>query len=479
MHDERVVTETWPAYTAREAALADLQRAIEREPAALDARFYRASFLREHGRFDEAIGLLESILAIAPDHVETLVALSVVLVRRGRRLDARAALERAVASDEAHLGARVNLANLLAVDEPQRAEAYFAAVLERDPQFELAHRGLCTLAVIAGDMDRAARHRSAGYSGPFGRLPYYGERMPVPVVALVSTDGGNIAPATVLDPHVFLVNELFVEAYRDEPLPPHRAIVNAIADADRGGAALTLAAAIAARANVPVLNAPAAVALTGRLANAARLAGIDGIVVPQVTEIARDAPPPVPFPFIVRVPGHHMGRNMRRVNDAAAFAESLATLAGSCSLLAIPYIETRSPDGAWRKYRVMCIDGVLYPLHLAIAQRWDVHYFSAAMSERADYRTEEARFLDDPASTLGARAWTALGRIGETLALDYLGIDFGLTDDGRIVLFEANAAMTASPPDPDERFAYRRPASDAIAAAVREMVLARARSGLR
>jgi glutathione synthase/RimK-type ligase-like ATP-grasp enzyme len=91
------------------------------------------------------------------------------------------------------------------------------------------------------------------------------------------------------------------------------------------------------------------------------------------------------------------------------------------------------------------------------------------MSDRADYRAEEARFLADPQAALGARVWNALGRVRDALGLDYAGIDFGLAADGRVVVFEANAAMTVLRPDLDERFAYRVPASEAIAGALVRM----------
>ena len=53
------------------------------------------------------------------------------------------------------------------------------------------------------------------------------------------------------------------------------------------------------------------------------------------------------------------------------------------------------PDGMARKYRVMFIGGVAYPLHLAISADWKVHYFTAAMAADPAFRAEERRFLDD------------------------------------------------------------------------------------
>jgi tetratricopeptide (TPR) repeat protein len=460
----------WPAYAARETILGDLERAIAATPAALDTRFYYASFLRDHGRFADALAVFEYILNLAPQHADTLVAYGVLLARCGRRLDARATFERAVASAPAHRGALVNLANLLALDEPGRARELFLAALAGDAACEPAHRGLCGLAAAEGDAAAAAVHRAAGFaSGPFGRRPYLGATMPLPVLALVSTDGGNIPLGALLDERTFLVHEVYVEAYRGEALPPHALVVNAIADADRAPHALERAAEIARRSPRPLVNAPERIAATGRVANAARLAGLAGVVAPAARLVRRDAPQAPAFPAIVRAPGRHMGRGAALVRDAGEFAAALAALPGRQDAIAIDYVETRSPDGAWRKYRVMTIDGTLYPLHVAIAHRWDVHYFSSAMSENAGYLAEEGRFLADPRATIGAAAWAALEGVRDVLGLEYAGIDFALDADGRIVVFEANAAMTVLPPDKEDRFAYRTAASEAIARALIRM----------
>nr|WP_294546167.1 hypothetical protein [uncultured Rhodopila sp.] len=58
-------------------------------------------------------------------------------------------------------------------------------------------------------------------------------------------------------------------------------------------------------------------------------------------------------------------------------------------------IEDLGADGAARKYRVMIIDGVLYPLHPAISADWKVHYFATGMEAHAAHREEERRFLDN------------------------------------------------------------------------------------
>lgn len=61
-------------------------------------------------------------------------------------------------------------------------------------------------------------------------------------------------------------------------------------------------------------------------------------------------------------------------------------------LFVIQYIDTSAEDGLFRKYRVMMINGELYPLHVAVSKDWKVHYFTADMAKNADNRLEDAFF---------------------------------------------------------------------------------------
>jgi hypothetical protein len=151
-------------------------------------------------------------------------------------------------------------------------------------------------------------------------------------------------------------------------------------------------------------------------------------------------------------------------------------LAGD-EVLVISYLDARGPDGMSRKYRVMFVDGVMYPLHLAISADWKVHYFSSNMMHDVSYREEERRFLENMSAVLGARALAALGRICTTLGLEYAGIDFALTPDGSILLFEANASMVVFPPGPDPMWDYRRRAINEVLQAATRMLLRHAERG--
>jgi hypothetical protein len=69
----------------------------------------------------------------------------------------------------------------------------------------------------------------------------------------------------------------------------------------------------------------------------------------------------------------------------------------------------------------------------------------------------------------------ALEQINAALGLHYGGIDFAVNAAGGILFFEGNATMIMAPLAPDEKWAYRRPAFDAVFAAIRAMLLDRAR----
>jgi glutathione synthase/RimK-type ligase-like ATP-grasp enzyme len=81
-------------------------------------------------------------------------------------------------------------------------------------------------------------------------------------------------------------------------------------------------------------------------------------------------------------------------------------------------------------------------------------------------------------AVLGTRAMAALQQIQNTLGLDYGGIDFGLNERGDVLLFEANATMAVIVPDKDQRWDYRRPATERIYTAVWKMLMSRAKAAV-
>ena len=387
--------------------------------------------------------------------------------------------------------ARVNLANLLLrANRHEEARMHYEAALKADPDHAQAHQGLGAVLADNGDRDGAREHFRKGFRAhAISALPYRGNGPPVPLLQLVSSGGGNIPTAPFLDDRVFSTS-VAVTDYLDPalPLPPHRLIFNAIGDADLCEPALEAAIQLIARSRAPIINDPRAVMRSGRISNASRLAALPGVVTPRTLPVGRDflignggaawlTQQQFTFPLLLRSPGYHTGRNFILVEREAELAAAAATLPGK-ELLAIEYLDARGRDGSARKYRVMLIDGKIYPLHLAISQNWKVHYFTSDMADKPDHRQEERVFLDDMRSVIGDKAMAALGAIRDALGLDYAGVDFGLNGSGDLLLFEANATMVIASPDADPRWAYRRgPITSAIDAVV-AMIRRRAAGGI-
>jgi glutamate/tyrosine decarboxylase-like PLP-dependent enzyme len=473
----------WPPQRARESALHEIDGCIASDPGAMSLRFERACLLAEMGRTPEARNAYLDLLAREPSHRLALNNLGTLLHSTGYRTAARTAYAEAVARHPGDPMGHVNLGNVVHESgEFPSAREHYETALRLDPGHAEAHQGLAYVLAELGDEEGAQWHRRKGFEHrPVIALPYRGEGPPVSLLLLVSSVGGNIPTRNLLDDRVFGTFVVVPEFYDPKvPLPPHQVVFNAIGDADLAAPSLNAAQAVVALTTAPVVNLPSAVLATGR-ADHARLSRLPGVAMPVTVTLPREllsspeaaatvARHGFRFPLLVRTPGFHTGRHFLRVEGPEALAGAVAELPGR-ELTVIEFLNARAADGKVRKYRVMMIGGELYPLHVAISSHWKIHYFNAEMAEQADHRAEDAEFLENMPEVLGPRAMEALAHIQATLGLDYAGIDFGLSATGDLLLFEANATMVVNPPEPGERWAYRRQAVERIFAAVRRMLL--------
>jgi tetratricopeptide (TPR) repeat protein len=406
------------------------------------------------------------VLKLDPCDARALSELGAVALASNHRSAARSAYQQAVRCHPRSPAARVDLGNL-ELQDPDGAGArqHFEAALALDANFAPAHQGLARVLTAAGEHAAAAVHLRLGYSGhALMRMPFVGEGRAVRVLLLVATYYGNVSTREFLDSRQFEILVLYVEYFdAEQALPAHDVVFNAIGDAELCAPALRAAQRVLQRSRAPIINAPEAVLQSTRLNNAQRLGNLTGVLSAATWRVERAqlsafaAQRTAQFPMLLRSPGFHMGTHFIRVRHSGELLSAAAGLPGD-ELLAMEFLDARGADGMTRKYRVMFIGGALFPLHLAIASDWKVHYFSAAMASEPAFREEERRFLDDMPAVLGAAALEALLRVSTELQLDYAGIDFGLRPDGTVLLFEANATMVIAPPPPDPMWDYRRTA---------------------
>lgn len=473
--------------TVTRQLLAAIERNLQQTPDAPDLLYQQACLLDSVGESTQAEWIYRRVLTLNPDHIAALNNLGNMLLAANRRDEAHTFYLRAVAAQPSHLPSRANLGNLLMKQGKVAAAAeHFHAALAVDPTYRPAHAGLSFALVELGNPAAAAEHRRQAFADrSISITGYRGEHQPITLLELVSTTGGNIRSDTFLSDRVFQRILITTEFFRaGTPLPPHHLVLNAIGEADGAQAALAGAQLVLAQTDAPVINAPDAVLATGRCQIAERLAHIPNVRTARTILLSRralESPEAVEtlrrhgldFPLLLRAPGFHGGEYFHRADTSDELPTILSQLPGD-ELLAIEYLDARGSDGQSRKYRVMLIDGQLYPLHLAISPNWKIHYHSAAMAESAANRAEDEAFLTGMPAILGPKAVAALRQIQRTLALDYAGIDFGLSPTGDILVFEANATMVVVIPDNDPRWDYRRTPVERIYKAIWTMLRARA-----
>lgn len=477
---------TWAPMQFLEAALKNTDSRLMDSPENIDLRFERAIILNELGRSEDAKNAYIAILKQTPTHFGALNNFGALLMSMGMPAAAIIAYNEAVKHHPDNPKGHVNLADtLFKKGDFDTALNHFKTALQLDPEYKAAHQGLSYIYTELGDQEKAAVHRQKGFGNNHTiTLPYRGTGTPVVLLLLASSIGGMIPFRHHLDDKIFYTSVVFVESYNPKtPLPPHQLVFNAIGDADLCKPDFDNALALLKQTTAPVLNHPSAVCITGRAENAARLTGIPGLVTPRIITLSKEelGDPDVSsllarhgfsWPVLLRSPGFHTGRNFLRVENTQQLAAALPNLPGK-ELMVIQHLDARSIDGKIRKYRVMMIDGKLYPMHAAISHDWKVHYFSADMADKPEHREEDKQFLENMEAVLGTRAIKTLEAICDKLGLDYAGIDFSVDRNGNMLLFEANATMVVNPPDKDEKWAYRTAPVQRILDAIREMLVSR------
>jgi hypothetical protein len=177
----------------------------------------------------------------------------------------------------------------------------------------------------------------------------------------------------------------------------------------------------------------------------------------------------------VRPVGTHGGDDLEKVEGQEALAAALAQRTDTDRYF-IEYIDYRSVDGYFRKYRFIFVNGEILPYHLAIADRWKVHHDSTDMADHPWMQREEEAFLNNPASVFGPSHYQVLREIRERVGLDYFGVDCALDRSGNLVMFEANASMLVH--DQNEKFSYKAPFVHRIKSAFDDMLRKFAAAGI-
>lgn len=417
------------------------------------------------GNLADATDALEQAAAAMPLNADIYRVLAQALHAAGRQADALATGMAVAALESGSAMGLFNIGTAYFMNghwEP--AARWYRLALMLDPELVPANQNLGLILHRQGDVAAADRH----YDRAYRRQSLFIEHSAAAVrtvLVLCASRPGNV-PLDDLLPQARNTRINWVIEYAPEGeaawLPRCDLVFNAIGDADVARRSRTAVDRFLATSHRPLLNPPAQVARTARDMLGGLLAGIPGILVPavlrlQLKDMQEDsrkhiqekiAAAGLTYPLIVRPAGEHGGDGVVLL-PAEASAETPMLAADSAvdtgERYLSSYCEYRSDDGFYRKYRVIFIDRVPYPYHLAIGSQWLTHYVTADMLTLSWKTAEEQGFLEQPAAVLGAAAWTALQTIAQRLDLDFCGIDFSMLPDGRMLVFEANATMLVHP----------------------------------
>jgi hypothetical protein len=253
-------------------------------------------------------------------------------------------------------------------------------------------------------------------------------------------------------------------------------VVNLISDADQAAGLLPQAALLVDQLGRPTVNDPRKIALTTRDAVADLLQDLPGLRVARVLRQKAGAELtlqqmqlvlPSAATILVRPVGTHGGDDFERLQDPAELDKVLAHRAATDRYL-IEYIDYRSADGYFRKYRFIFVAGQILPYHLAIATDWKVHHDSTDMVDHVWMQQEEQAFLNAPTTVFNPAHYQLMRQIRERIDLDYFGIDCALDRSGNLVVFEVNASMLVH--EHNEEFPYKNPFVARIKTAFDEML---------
>jgi len=297
-------------------------------------------------------------------------------------------------------------------------------------------------------------------------------RLRVLALAAATDMGSNTPIEFLIESSGIELTTLYVMPDIDWPdwLPDHDVTMVIASDSEDCRGALDKIAHAMTHWPRPLLNPPQLIGNLDRDKLHAVLGGIEGLEIPPTIGVTReqlsllsqsalapsDLSSGISFPVIVRPRGSHAGRGLAKLDDAAAIERYLGEHPQE-SFFISRFVDYRSDDGLFRKYRIVFIDGRPYACHLAIADRWDIWYLNAGMSDSADKRLEEATFMQTFDSAFAERHRAALAGLSKRIGLDYFTVDCAETRDGSLLIFEADNTAIVHDMDPPDIFPYKVP----------------------
>ena len=490
-------------------ALGCYQTAIAIKPDYAEAYNNLGMVLRKLGKFHEAADAFNKAIKAKPDYTIAYVNLGDLLMAMERPKEAASQYELAIAASpnmaEAHFN--LGIAGTKLSDFPAalacferalvcrpdyidalynlgvvyghlmnhaEAERCYCDVLKRDPDHVNANINLAAILSETGRTTEARHHIDTAYTRK-NIFESQSSSANKTVLILFDAGKGNLNLSHLVNQRTNNIIDWMIEYASEDQfyqLPKYDLVFNAMGDPDTTGNTVAPVNQFLRLCDKPLLNHPDKVARTARNKLPALLENIDNLLIPPVWRFANRDEWSVAIgdelPLLVRPVHTQGGIGLQLAKTLSDIEQAKRTQSGP--VYVSRFVDFRSADSWYRKYRIIFIDRKPYPYHLAISQNWMVHYYTAEMESYPWKLEEEKAFLHDSEKTLGFKGMQAIGAIGERLNLDYAGIDFSVTADGRILVFEANPTMLVHPEKSSGPLAHKNVYVNAILDAFEDLL---------
>ncbi|MFT6038376.1 MAG: glutathione synthase/RimK-type ligase-like ATP-grasp enzyme [Candidatus Azotimanducaceae bacterium] len=272
------------------------------------------------------------------------------------------------------------------------------------------------------------------------------------------------------------VDVLYIAPHLPIPMatPGHNLVFVAISESQPNLPMLDLAKRLCARWRIPVINQPDRIPELARDRAYQLLHGIPQLEIPNTVRLSRDAliaqTASIPdFPLIIRPLDSHAGQGLELLQQVTELDTYLAQHIADVYYVS-NYIDYRSVDHQFRKYRIVFVEGAAFLCHMAISSHWMVHYLNAGMTDSAVKRAEEADMMANFEKKFVSKHQHTINSLVTRVGLDYFGIDCAETQAGELLVFEVANAMVVHDMDPEDLYPYKKENMNSVFTAFQHML---------
>lgn len=207
----------------------------------------------------------------------------------------------------------------------------------------------------------------------------------------------------------------------------------------------------------PVINYPLNVKKCGRVQLYNTLCNVDGIHIAKTKVVCSTDVFFNDEVFVIRPVGTHSGKGFQLITSRKELNIYLSGYHLKQDFYVSDYVDYKSSDGYFRKYRIVLIGGEPFVCHLAISEHWVVNYIGARMDLSEAKRNEEKLEMLDFEFRFGLKHKSAFRSFHEHIDLDYVVLDCFETKDNKLLIFEADPGSWIHATDPVELYPYKQP----------------------